>query len=96
MATMNVSLPDPMKARVEAQTQDGHDSNASERKARENVARYRPLASCSSLSTRVWQAARVHVWMSRHFLPASGTRMPELKIVESRLSPVALNDLDAI
>lgn len=30
MATMNVSLPDPMKAWVEAQTQDGRYSNASD------------------------------------------------------------------
>jgi antitoxin ParD1/3/4 len=30
MATMNVSLPDPMKVWVEAQTQDGRYSNASD------------------------------------------------------------------
>ncbi|SIS91311.1 type II toxin-antitoxin system ParD family antitoxin [Phaeovulum vinaykumarii] len=30
MATMNVSLPDPMKAWVEARTQDGRYSNASD------------------------------------------------------------------
>ncbi|MCB1469969.1 MAG: type II toxin-antitoxin system ParD family antitoxin [Rhizobiaceae bacterium] len=30
MATMNVSLPDPMKAWVEAQTKDGRYSNASD------------------------------------------------------------------
>ncbi|TQD33331.1 type II toxin-antitoxin system ParD family antitoxin (plasmid) [Rhodobacter capsulatus] len=30
MATMNVSLPDPMKAWVEAQTQHGRYSNASD------------------------------------------------------------------
>ena len=30
MATMNVSLPDPMKAWVEDQTQDGRYSNASD------------------------------------------------------------------
>jgi antitoxin ParD1/3/4 len=30
MATMNVSLPDPMKAWVEAQTRDGRYSNASD------------------------------------------------------------------
>ncbi|NKX40171.1 type II toxin-antitoxin system ParD family antitoxin [Rhodobacteraceae bacterium R_SAG2] len=30
MATMNVSLPDPMKAWVEAQTRDGLYSNASD------------------------------------------------------------------
>jgi len=30
MATMNVSLPDPMKAWVESQTQDGRYSNASD------------------------------------------------------------------
>lgn len=30
MATMNVSLPEPMKAWVEAQTQDGRYSNASD------------------------------------------------------------------
>jgi antitoxin ParD1/3/4 len=30
MATMNVSLPDPMKAWVEAQTQGGRYSNASD------------------------------------------------------------------
>jgi antitoxin ParD1/3/4 len=30
MATMNVSLPDPMKAWVEAQVRTGHDSNASD------------------------------------------------------------------
>ena len=30
MATMNVSLPDPMKAWVEAQTQTGRYSNASD------------------------------------------------------------------
>ncbi|MCO8146462.1 type II toxin-antitoxin system ParD family antitoxin [Rhodovulum tesquicola] len=30
MATMNVSLPGPMKAWVEAQTQDGRYSNASD------------------------------------------------------------------
>lgn len=30
MATMNVSLPDPMKSWVEAQTQDGRYSNASD------------------------------------------------------------------
>ncbi|MCD1636378.1 type II toxin-antitoxin system ParD family antitoxin [Martelella mediterranea] len=30
MATMNVSLPDPMKAWVEAQTSDGRYSNASD------------------------------------------------------------------
>lgn len=34
--------------------------------------------------------------MLRHFLPASGTRMPEPTVVEYRLSPAALNDLDAI
>ena len=30
MATMNVSLPDPMKAWVESRTQDGRYSNASD------------------------------------------------------------------
>lgn len=30
MATMNVSLPDPMKAWVEAQVESGHYSNASD------------------------------------------------------------------
>lgn len=30
MATMNVSLPDPMKAWVEEQTRDGNFSNASD------------------------------------------------------------------
>jgi antitoxin ParD1/3/4 len=30
MATMNVSLPDPMKTWVEAQTKDGRYSNASD------------------------------------------------------------------
>lgn len=30
MATMNVSLPDPMKAWVEAQVETGHYSNASD------------------------------------------------------------------
>jgi len=30
MATMNVSLPDPMKAWVEAQVETGHFSNASD------------------------------------------------------------------
>lgn len=30
MATMNVSLPDPMKAWVESQTKDGRYSNASD------------------------------------------------------------------
>ena len=30
MATMNVSLPDPMKVWVESQTQDGRYSNASD------------------------------------------------------------------
>ncbi|WP_322892636.1 MULTISPECIES: type II toxin-antitoxin system ParD family antitoxin [unclassified Yoonia] len=30
MATMNVSLPDPMKSWVEAQTQDGRYSNVSD------------------------------------------------------------------
>jgi antitoxin ParD1/3/4 len=30
MATMNISLPDPMKAWVEAQTQDGRYANASD------------------------------------------------------------------
>lgn len=30
MATMNVSLPDPMKSWVESQTQDGRYSNASD------------------------------------------------------------------
>ena len=30
MATMNVSLPDPMKTWVESQTQDGRYSNASD------------------------------------------------------------------
>jgi len=34
--------------------------------------------------------------MLRHFLPASGMKMPEPTVVEYRLSPAALNDLDAI
>ncbi len=67
MATMNISLPDPMKDWVNARTTDGRYSNASDYVRdliRKDQERNDKIAICKDGSMKAWQAVSVLIqWM---------------------------------
>ena len=100
MATMNVSLPDPMKDWVEGQTKSGRYSNASDyvrdliRRDKDRQTAVAELQRLVDEGLASGPCSEASIW--KRSWRASGRNMPPSPSKEYRLSPAAQSDLSGI